>query len=416
MDALTQLQQMREREVFNTDCLPADALVICGSRDMAEEYIAAGFVSVISFVPTGADTSILDPYIEDIISSASVYLALQNEEATKSLSGRIGREKCFLVEVGSNPIDSIEGARPMPIEGVEYIQDVMEEAYSYLINGYPETYYIDIPGFDGAWSMYLPEVTIVTGSPGAGKSNMVDLIAVEAARLHGFKSAILSAEKSHGIHTAGLARKYMKKEELSQADVMHSLEWLNDNIAYIKGKEQKFNGISAGEGLHSIESTLLTMRQLVISRGFNILIIDNLSTMSDRPARGEDDTAFAARIMGQLTGFSRYYNVHIILVAHPKKQTARADGYFDLPNGYDVLGSSHYYNLVDNIISMAKREGNEVEVGTRKIRNAEFVGKIARWNLYFNKENGGTYTLAEHKASSWGHTTGVSLTSFLNDD
>ena len=65
-----------------------------------------------------------------------------------------------------------------------------------------------------------------------------------------------------------------------------------------------------------------------------------------------------------------------------------------LVNGYDVSGSSHFFNLVDNGISLrrVRSEMEEyVDLRTWKIRQQEFVGNTRDWVLDYSMKDGGVY-------------------------
>ena len=60
-----------------------------------------------------------------------------------------------------------------------------------------------------------------------------------------------------------------------------------------------------------------------------------------------------ADLMDSIVNFAQYYNVHIFLVAHPKKP----DG--NKLNVYDVAGASEIVNLSHNVVFISKIEEAE---------------------------------------------------------
>jgi twinkle protein len=380
------------------------AIITEGELD-ALSWRAAGYQLVVS-VPNGAssNTSYLDDSMDIFNRIESVYIAADSDnkgtELALTLADRIGREKCKLIKFPDGIKDSNEvlqrfgleygvpvlkdcfaSAVPFPIDGIETVQDNMDEAYRYLIHGYPETLYTGVPGLDDLFTIYPSEVTIVVAPPGAGKSNLVDAITVNMSRT-GMRSGVLSAEKSSALHITGLVRKYLNKAEVSTEEVMPALAHLNDHFFYI-----------SSDGLLTIEDILHRAEQLVKSRGIKILVIDNLSYVKQPNANNISDAA--AALMAKVKAFTKKYRLATFLVAHPRKLEADMSGQFPVPSGYDILGSGHYYNLTDNIIAMARRDSTAVEVVTRKIKNMEFVAPIhdlgAR-TIQFDWKSGGNYT------------------------
>ncbi|NBW20853.1 MAG: toprim domain-containing protein, partial [Caulobacteraceae bacterium] len=176
--------------LYNGDCLKTakDYVVITEGEFDALSWMAAGFAYSVS-VPNGAanNTAYLDPHIGDFEKVEKVYIAGDQDHVgynlALTLADRLGREKCVQVrfpvgikdsneclqkyglEQGKSLLkDAFANAQPFPIEGVESVFDNLDEAYSYLVNGYPETLSIGIPGLEELITLFPSEVTIFTGA------------------------------------------------------------------------------------------------------------------------------------------------------------------------------------------------------------------------------------------------------------
>ena len=87
--------------------------------------------------------------------------------------------------------------------------------------------------------------------------------------------------------------------------------------------------------------------------GVRVFFIDNLMKIKLTFTNSKWDTQ--GDLADSLVNFAQYYNVHIFLVAHPKKP----DG--NKLNVYDVAGASEIVNLSHNVVFISKIEEAEKE-------------------------------------------------------
>jgi twinkle protein len=104
--------------------------------------------------------------------------------------------------------------------------------------------------------------------------------------------------------------------------------------------------------------------------GIHAFIIDNMSTVEKGlPLAGESRHNSIQSMMKQFVKFARNYGIHVFLVAHPKKMTKTSSGLYEVPTGYDVGDSSHYYNLPDNGLTVYRNlSTGQTELHRWKVR------------------------------------------------
>lgn len=403
--------------LYNGDVLKlAKEVVICEGELDALSWISVGVHNAVS-VPNGAsnNTSYLDEYIAYFDKVETVYLSTDDDqkgiELQLTIADRIGRDKCKLIRYpeGCKDSNSVlttyglnEGARIlleamqvadfMPIEGVITVSDVIEESMNYMLNGYPEVFPVGIPGLDRLWTIFPGDTTIFVGAPGAGKSNLVDLVAVNVCLAYQYRIAIVSREKSPALHLPNLIRKAVREEFPNKETIQYVSEYLNDQLFYVMD--------------YALEDILKKAESLIKSRGIKMLVIDNLSSIEMKDMGSDAKTVGNA--MNLINGFAKRYRIPVLMVAHPRKMEPLAGNpsYFVMPTGYDIIGSSQFFNLVDNIVAIGKRQ-DYVEFATRKIRYMEFVaptGDLGIAQVNFSRKEGGvynSYTKPEDEALSY---------------
>ena len=357
--------------------------------------VQAGFTNVVS-VPDGATAPGSNPsdrkfsYLlsaeEYLMNAKKVILCTDSDGAGKhlrdELSRRIGREKCcrvnypddckdmndVLVKHGEERIlDIVSSAYPYPIDGVVLIEDVEDEAID-LFNK-PEhrglsTGWLEL---DDHYRISHSEVSVVTGVPNMGKSEWVDALMINLIQEYGWKFGIFSAENfpvKH--HLLKLIGKFAKKpfwgdSKMEESTARASMQVLNDHIKFIGTQESSV----------TIESILEQARLLNYRYGLNGLIVDPWNTLEHKFGDGENETLYVSRVLSQINTFAKVNELHIWVVAHPRKMENGADRKPVVPSPYDISGSANWFNKCDNAITIHRHRSEEedyVGVHVHKIR------------------------------------------------
>ena len=103
---------------------------------------------------------------------------------------------------------------------------------------------------------------------------------------------------------------------------------------------------------HDAEHILRTFEYAHRCYGTTVFLVDNLMTAQFRGRRDADYYRAQSDFVGQLASFARGANVHVHLVAHPRKTDRALDS-------DDVGGSGDVTNFADNLFSMARRPLSE---------------------------------------------------------
>lgn len=190
------------------------------------------------------------------------------------------------------------------------------------------------------------EVNIWTGSPGSGKSTILNQVALNVAE-QGGKPLIYSPELLDEQYkrwtccqllkdTKGSFGKYY--DEILEQDVFFVKKeiadkmsiWLDKNLRYITSKKN----LTDKEILRIIIKEIKRNNvKFVVIDNLMKIIFENLVNLYEQ----QKD------FLNELSKIAKEYNVSINLVAHPKKHNK------DEPDQFDIAGTSNIPNLVDNI-------------------------------------------------------------------
>ena len=200
------------------------------------------------------------------------------------------------------------------------------------------------------------EVTTLSGYTGAGKSTILNIIKAEIIE-QGCKIAVYSKELPQEQYVSNFALQCSKLEDREkyyddfkerhmqrpkEEFLLKFKKWLGKRFVFLD-KENNYT-----------EKELLETMKIAYQRdGVRVFFIDNLMKVKLTCENGKWDTQ--ADLMDSIVNFAQYYNVHIFLVAHPKKP----DG--NKLSVYDVAGASEIVNLSHNVVFISKLEESEKE-------------------------------------------------------
>jgi twinkle protein len=324
-------------------------------------------------------------------------ILLRNE-----LARRLGYERCFQVkypEGCKDPNDVLKKYGPgslqkmkteateWPMEGILTVLDMLDDVISFYENGYPNGYDVPLPGMKGKFQLMLGQLTCVTGIPGSGKSEFVDWMMVEMARVHNWKWAIFSPENQPtALHVTKLCQKFIGKSfaqrdnidfRMTPAEVAKSMDFVNDHFFFININEVDI----------SVTGVMDKLRELVLRLGVNGLLIDPWNKLRHNKSKSGNDLDYITDALNQITYGSKVNGVHTILIAHPTKMRKVKVGKvekYEIPTMYSISGSADFYNMTDNGISVYRDfETGVVDVYRQKIR-FNWLGEIGFSSYKFN--------------------------------
>ena len=371
---------------YNIDSLIGQTSCIIHEGELdAASSIAAGFKGVIS-VPAGANSNLswLDRFMETHFEDLEeIIIAVDTDSAgirlRDELVNRLGAERCRVVAYGPDCKDAnehlvkygleslriaIEQAVEVPLEGIFTAADLHGDLRALFDNGFG-------PGAETGWEEMDKICTyerrrniIVTGTPGAGKSEWVDELVLRLCLRHQWKIGFFSPENIPIVyHLRKLIEKltghrFQNGCGMTEGLLARSEEFLAENVSHISLK-----------GNATPDRVLAKARELVVRRGCRIFVFDPLNRFDHEPAPGQTETQYISNLLNKFTEFATQYNCLLILVAHPRKMNRNpTTGATPRVEMYNINGSADFYNKADYGIVVER----DKEIGITRV----YVDKV----------------------------------------
>lgn len=214
--------------------------------------------------------------------------------------------------------------------------------------------------------LYMSEVTILSGSNASGKSSWLNTLLMNIIE-QGTKVALWSGELRPDILKAWLQMVAAGKNNLRLSSYGDGKYYVPNNVAdridnWMDGKFFLYNN-EYGAKWQQIFNDM----ELLLKAGVKVFALDNLFSLDIDILDGDKNNKQRELIL-QIKEFAKKNQVHIILVAHPRKVTT-----FLRKN--DISGSSDLQNAVDKIFIIHRVNNDFFRAG------ADFFGQ-ATINMY----------------------------------
>ena len=208
----------------------------------------------------------------------------------------------------------------------------------------------------------MSEVTILSGSNSSGKSSWLNTLILNIIQ-QDFKVALWSGELRPDILKAWIQMVAAGKRWLKPSQYGDGKYFVPNNIAekvdeWMNGKFFLYNN----EYGNTWEQIFHDMTEL-LKAGVKVFILDNLFSLNIDLLEGDKNNKQRELIL-QVKDFAKKNQVHIILVAHPRKVTT-------FLRKTDISGSSDLTNAVDNVFIIHRVNQDFFRSGAEFFGNGE---------------------------------------------
>jgi len=265
-------------------------------------------------------------------------------------------------------------------------QSVKSKIYDIYKNGYKRGLTTGWNGLDEYYSVVKGQFTVITGMPSMGKSEVMDALSINLAKISKWKFVVFSPENYPvEMHYHKLIEKICNKK-MSAKSGMTGKE-IDDAVEFI---DKHFFFIDALENDVNLDMIINSSSEIIDKHGCDGMIIDPWNEIELCKPKGENDSDYIGNSLRTIRKFTRKKNTHLWIVAHPTKMTKDKKGEYSIPELYDIMGSSHWRNKADNGLCVHRNLVENTEIVSIYIQKIKFryCGKMGKCNLIYNGETG----------------------------
>lgn len=270
--------------------------------------------------------------------------------------------------------------------GIYQVTDFMQRITRTYMNG-SEADYI-FCGWPTLAKLYKPQpgyMTVVTGIPGHGKSEIIDALLVNLSHLYGHKNLLFSPENFPlEKHFIKLSEKYVGKpfratgsmEFMTSDELKGAIDWIQGYFSWLYPPERECK----------IDCLLEKAQYVFDNAGLNNLVIDPWNEVDHQRPGNLSETEYISQSLSKVRRFARKNKVHCFIIAHPTKMPKNKDtGKYDPPTAYDISGSAHWRNKADFTLTAHRHDmqQNKMSLYIGKVKFKDF-GKIGECELDYD--------------------------------
>ena len=348
--------------IRNTD----DCYIVEGEMD-ALSLAEIGYTNVISVPDGGSDKAmhwLADYYEEYFADKKTIYICVDNDTVGGGLCAELQKHfepgsYVIVSDYGQKPdgtpckdandclmycgpdvlrkkLDEGKSVQPQGDADMEQVAAEMDDLYEH---GLPKGINIGLPNIDAIMRIQRGRLYIVTGTPGSGKSQFLDNIAVLMNVNHGWRFSVFSPEMMPlSLHGTMLVSKYIgkafSKEEISRAQYEKARDRIKSVFHFIEPED------------YELDDILSIAKYQVRKYGCDALILDPWNDLMHQ-GNGISKTDDINDALLRILNFAHRQDVTVFVMAHPTKQERKKDGTFPKTTLNDISGGAHFRNRAD---------------------------------------------------------------------
>lgn len=230
-------------------------------------------------------------------------------------------------------------------------------------------YEVRHPRFREMFKFRLGDVSVWTGTPGHGKTTVLNDCVNGIVTDHDIVAAWASFEQEVQVDHRRSLRTWFCEipayragfDQIAEADA-----WIERHHVFIVANEDEDADLD----------WLLDKMAVSVSRhGAKIIIVDPWNELEHGRRNGETETEYIGRALRAIKRFARAFRVHVCIVAHPSKSVKDEKGNYKCPTLYDISGSANWFNKCDLGVIVHRQSATDTLVKVQKSRYHEIIGR-----------------------------------------
>lgn len=283
------------------------------------------------------------------------------------LALRLTRERCYFVTYPPGCKDANEvlvkygpdGLTDMLAEAKPLVRDRLVQFSDIPPRAELKRYSSGWPKLDKHLMIVPPELVVVLGPAGVGKSQWSLALVANLARVHGLKGAILQFEDNPDRNRRDLLC-YAEQHQIPTPPL-----WI----------DQMFRTISPSEDIEGDDYTLAwvhkVIEEAVVRHGCKWILIDPWNEIEHVWGVSESETAYTNSALRHIKKIARRFQIAIIIVTHPPKSAATGKTLEEM-SLYDVAGSAAWKNKADHGIIVYRSDPAALDTFIKVDKSKDF--------------------------------------------
>jgi len=393
-----------QRGLYNADALGVDMnlpIVITEGEIDALSVMQAGFVRAVSlpdgWTAEGNKTDALLAEEDRLRKSPCVIVAGDNDEAGESLPRTVANIlKGHDVRSVTWPKGCKDANDVLCLLGEGALSDCLNRAQRIDPPGGIITGFSDLPPLsarrvlrggtdllDARAAMELGAMSVITGTPGAGKSTFTTFLAHHITITEGVRCGLLSFETHPHRTRDHLARLCGGR---GWADLSPDRQ---EALAMELDERFRLVHRTYDDTTHNLGWLERMIYTLAVRDQCKLIVVDPWNELEHLPEPGESLTNYINFALQQIRQWAEKLEVHICLVAHPKKMDTGREP--RAPLGYDIADSAAFFNKPSLGLTVHGATTDSgiryVELVTWKVRDTQLYGmNKGRSSAHFDEE------------------------------